>query len=74
MKPIPPEWIKNHVDTLLEFAGKLDESSPLRNAVMTRADHIMDLVRAWKDISLDNERKEPIEKQNQDYRKHSDDI
>jgi hypothetical protein len=58
----------------LEFAGKLDVGHPLRNAIMLRADNIMDLVRAWKDILLDNERKEPIEKQNQDYRKHSDDI
>ena len=46
---IPLDWIKGYVDTLLALAAKFDEVSAMRNAVMLRADHAMDLVKAWKE-------------------------
>lgn len=48
---IPLEWIKNYVDALLDFAKKFDKSgdSPMRAAALLRAEHAMDLVKAWKE-------------------------
>jgi hypothetical protein len=48
---IPLEWIKVYVDTLLSFAGKFDEGSAMRAAALLRADHAMDLVKAWRERS-----------------------
>ena len=45
---IPTEWIKRYVDTLLEFAAK-DPESKMAQAAMLRADHTMDLVKAWRE-------------------------
>lgn len=45
---IPEEWIKRYVGTLLEAAGKLQPGA-FRDAVILRADHAMDLVKAWRE-------------------------
>lgn len=45
---IPLEWIKGYVDTLLALAAKFEEVSAMRRTVLERADHAMDLVKAWK--------------------------
>jgi hypothetical protein len=44
---IPEEWIKKYVDQLLELAGRL-EPGAMRDAMLLRADHVMDLVHAWR--------------------------
>lgn len=49
MKPIPQEWIKKYVDQMLEIAGKFPEGSAMRAAAMLRADHAMDLVKAFRE-------------------------
>jgi hypothetical protein len=49
MKPIPQEWIKEYVDSLLQAAAKFDEYSAMRAAALMRADHVMDLVKAWRE-------------------------
>jgi hypothetical protein len=49
MKPIPQEWIKEYVDSLLQAAAKFDEYSTMRAAALMRADHVMDLVKAWRE-------------------------
>ena len=48
IEPLDPEWIKKYVDQLLEGAQKL-QAGPLRDALLLRADHVMDLVQAWKE-------------------------
>lgn len=46
-RPIDPEWVKRYVDQLLEAAQKLPDGS-FRDAILHRADAILDLVQAWK--------------------------
>ena len=48
MDKIPEEWIKDYVDKLLFMAAKLDVG-PFRDAILLRADHAMDLVKAWRE-------------------------
>lgn len=48
MRPIPQEWIKKYIDQLLEGAGKLPPGV-FQSAVLLRADHAMDLVKAWRE-------------------------
>ncbi len=48
MKPIPQEWLKNYIDTLLKLAGELPPGG-LRDATLLRVDHAMDLVKAFKE-------------------------
>jgi hypothetical protein len=45
---IPEEWIKIYVDQLLAMAEKLPYGA-LRDACLLRADHAMDMVRAWRE-------------------------
>lgn len=47
-EPIPQEWIKNYVDMLLRGAGKL-EPGKMQDAILSRADYTMDLVKAWRE-------------------------
>lgn len=54
MTPIPQEWIKQYVDDLLAFAERLTESNLLRNACLLRADHAMDLVKAFRETHGDD--------------------
>ena len=49
MSDISEEWIKTYVDTLLAFAGRLPEGSAMRTQALMRADHVMDLVKAWRE-------------------------
>jgi hypothetical protein len=49
MKPISPDFIKKYVDQLLEFAKGLPPDSSMRTAALMRAEHVMDLVAAWKE-------------------------
>lgn len=45
---IPESWIKRYVDQLLLVASKFDDG-PMRRAAMERADHAMDLVKAYRE-------------------------
>lgn len=45
---IPETWIKQYVDQLLDTAAKLP-TGPMRDACLLRADHTMDLVRAFRE-------------------------
>ena len=44
---IPEEWIKEYVDQLLAAAAKL-ETGAMHQACLLRADHAMDLVKAFR--------------------------
>ncbi len=46
-RSIPEVWIKAYIDQLLEIAGKFPEG-PMRDAALLRADHAMDLVKAYR--------------------------
>lgn len=46
MRDIPQSWIKNYVDQLLSVAKELP-TGPLRDALLRRAECVMDLVEAW---------------------------
>lgn len=45
---IPEDWIKQYVDQWLEIAGKL-QRGPMYDSALLRADHAMDLVKAWRE-------------------------
>lgn len=45
--PIDQAWIKHYVDQMLDIATKL--TGPMRDAALLRADHAMDLVKAWRE-------------------------
>jgi hypothetical protein len=45
---IPEEWIKNYADEILAIASKLPEG-PNRDAVALRAEHAMDLLKAYRE-------------------------
>lgn len=47
--PIPQDWIKRYVDALLEFAAKAGPNSKMGEAALLRADHVMDLVKAFRE-------------------------
>ena len=47
-EPIDQEWIKRYVDQLLEAAGTL-QNGPMRDVLLQRADHALDLVKAWRE-------------------------
>lgn len=46
---IPIEWIKKYIDSLLEGAKAFGPETAMGRACMERADHIMDMVKRWKD-------------------------
>lgn len=48
MEPIPQEWIKTYVDALLGAASRWPEGA-MRTAALLRADHAMDLVKAFRE-------------------------
>lgn len=45
---IPLAWIKAHVDTLIKVAASYPDGK-MQEAIALRADHIMDMVKAWKE-------------------------
>lgn len=47
-EPIPQEFIKQYVDTLLTMASRLEANGTMYEATLLRADHAMDLVKAWR--------------------------
>ena len=53
MKEIPQEWINKYVDRLLYAAGKLPEGA-MRDACLLRAEHAMDLVKAFRETANEN--------------------
>jgi hypothetical protein len=42
-------FIRDYVDKLLRMAATLPEGAPMREAAMLRADHALDLVKAWRE-------------------------
>ena len=46
---IPEEWIKGYVDQLIKIAGELERDSPMQLALLIRADHVMDMVKAYRE-------------------------
>ena len=48
MEPIPQEWIKDYVDTMLSLAQRFNDNK-MRDACALRAEHAMDLVRAFRE-------------------------
>ena len=49
MDPIPQEWIRDYVDSLLEAAKEFGADSRMAQAAMQRADTILDMVKAFRD-------------------------
>lgn len=49
MDPIPQEWIRDYVDSLLRAAELWPEGSLMREAALLRADHAMDLVKSFRE-------------------------
>ncbi len=45
---IPEEWIKHHVDTLLDMAKKL-KPGKMSDACLVRAEYYMDLVKTYRE-------------------------
>ncbi len=45
---IPDKWMKTYVDQLLDIAEKFPRGR-MRDAALLRADHIMDMVKAYRD-------------------------
>ena len=52
MPDIPQEWIKNYVDKLIRVAEDLPENGVMQNALMLRADTVLDMVVAFR-VSVD---------------------
>ena len=49
---IPDAWIKHYVDLLLNASGKL-EPGLFRDAILLRAEHAIELVRAYRERVAD---------------------
>lgn len=47
--PIPQQWIKEYVDTLLEVGKQLEPNGLMQQAVLVRAHNIMDMVEAFRE-------------------------
>lgn len=50
---IPEKWIKEYVDRLINIAKEFNDG-PMRNAAGLRADHIMEMVEAWREHQKKN--------------------
>lgn len=55
MTPIEITWVQRYVDQLLAAAKTIGPGS-MQDAILTRADNVMDLIQAWK-AHLDRDRK-----------------
>lgn len=53
---IPQTWVRDYVDKLLELAARLPEGG-MRQATLSRAEHAMDLVEAWRESCKRDEKK-----------------
>lgn len=49
MQDIPEQWIKEYVDKILDIASQLPSNSAMCNALLLRAEHAMDLVKAFRE-------------------------
>ena len=47
--PIPQEWIRDYVDTLLAAAKHIGPNTVMGKATLERAEHAMDLVKAFRE-------------------------
>jgi hypothetical protein len=47
-EPISEEWIEKYVGQLIDLAARLAEG-PMRDATLLRVDHILDLVKAFRE-------------------------
>lgn len=52
LTPIPQEWIRDYIDQLLKVAGMYPDGL-MKAAVALRAEHAMDLVKAFRDAKKD---------------------
>jgi hypothetical protein len=48
---IPQDWIRDYVDQILAMAKQFDEASAMRAACVARAEHVLDLVKAFRESS-----------------------
>lgn len=48
-RPIPQDWVRKYVDTMLAMAGKIGPDTAMGQAALLRAEHAMDLVKAWRE-------------------------
>ena len=49
MKPIPQEFIRDYVDSLIAAAKMFPEGSVMRTSALLRADYVMDMVKAFRE-------------------------
>lgn len=49
LPPIPQDWIRGYVDQLLVAAKKVGPGTLMGQAALLRADHAMDMVKAWRE-------------------------
>jgi len=47
MTPIPQEWIRDYVDSLIAVANNFDGT--MRDAIAARADAVLDMVKAFRE-------------------------
>jgi hypothetical protein len=47
--PIPQEFIIRYVDQLIKLAESLPNGSPFRDAIILRADNVLDIIKAWQE-------------------------
>jgi hypothetical protein len=50
MKPIPQEWIKGYVESLIEAAKLFDGT--MQASIAARADAILDMVKAFRESEV----------------------
>jgi len=48
-RALPLDWVKWYTDTMIRVAASFDEGSKMRDATLLRVDHVMDMVKAWKE-------------------------
>lgn len=47
-KSIPESWIKEYVDQLVRIAKSFPDGA-MRDSATVRADHVIDMVKAWRE-------------------------
>ena len=51
MEPINQQWIKKYVEELIAFAKDVGPDSVIGASILLRADAILDLVKAWRELN-----------------------
>lgn len=49
MEPIPQKWVQEYASKLLSLTEKLSVGDPMRVMATLRAEHAMDLLKAWRE-------------------------